>query len=79
MSDHSHCIHDIHRNGLLHSLNDGISRTTNVSIVAKPVSVPEYGKNCASALSGSGTRVIVTVLVTGFHSSAIRDVDHDEL
>ena len=79
MSDHSHCVHDIHRYGLRHSLNNGISRTTNVSNVAKPVSVPEYGKNCASALSGSGARVLVTVLVTGFHSSAIKDVDHDEL
>ena len=79
MSDHSRCIHDIHRYGFRYSLNDAISRTTKVSIVAKPVSMPEYGKNCASALSGSGSRVLVTVLVTGFHSSAIKDVDHDEL
>ena len=71
MSDHSHCIHDTHRYGLRHSLNDGISRTTDVSIVAKHGCVPGYGKNCASALSGSGARV----LVTGFHSSAIKDVD----
>ena len=37
--------------------------------------VPGYGKNRASTLSVSGARV----LVTGFHSSAIKDVDHDEL
>ena len=79
MSDHSHCVHDTHGYGLRHSLNNGISRTTNVSNVATPVSVPEYGKNHASALSGSGTRVLVTVLVTGFPSSVIKDVDHDEL
>ena len=66
MSDHSHCIHNIHQHGLRHSLNDGISRTTNVSIVAKLMSVPEYGKNCAFALSGSGARLLVTFLVTGF-------------
>ena len=36
---------------------------------------PGDGKNCASALSGSGARVVVT----GFHSSAVKDVDHDEL
>ena len=60
MSDHSHCIHDVHRYGLRHSLNDGISCTTNVTIVTKPVSVPGYGKNHASALSGSGARILVT-------------------
>ena len=38
MSDHSHCIHDVHQYGLRHSLNDGISCTTHVTIVAKPVS-----------------------------------------
>ena len=75
MSDHSHRIHDTHRYGSRHSLNDGISRTTDVSIVAMHGCVPVYGKNCASALSGSGARV----LVIGFHSSAIKDVDHDEL
>ena len=75
LSDHSYRIHDTHRCGLRHSLNDGISRTTDVSIVAKHGCVPGYGKNCASALSGCGA----CVLVTGFHCSAIEDVDHDEL
>ena len=60
MSDHSHCIHDVQRYLLRRSLNDGISRTSNVSIVAKPVSVPGYGKNHASALSGSGAHILVT-------------------
>ena len=60
MSDHSHCIHNVHQYGLRHSLNDGISCATNVTIVAKPVSLPGYGKNHASALSGSGARILVT-------------------
>ena len=58
--------HDTHRYGLRHSLNDGISRTTDASIVARHGCVLGYGKNCASALSGSSA----LVLVTGFHSSA---------
>ena len=40
------------------TLNDGISCTTNVTVVT--VSVPGYGKNHASALSGSGARILVT-------------------
>ena len=55
-----HCIHDVHRYGLRHSLNDGIKCTTNATIVAKLVSLPGYGKNHASALSGSGARILVT-------------------
>ena len=60
MSDHSYCLHDVHRYGLRHSLNDGISYFTNVMIVAKPVSLLGYGKNHTSALSGSGARILVT-------------------
>ena len=60
MSDHSRCIHDVNRYGLRHSLNDGIKCTTHVTIVAKLVSLPGYGKNHASALSGSGARILVT-------------------
>ena len=78
MSDHTHRIHDSHRYGLRHSLNNGISRTTDVSIVARHECVSGYGKSCVSALSGSGARVLAIVLVTGFLSSVIKDVDRDE-
>ena len=48
MSDHSHCIHNVHRYGLRHSLNDGISCTTNVTIVAKPVSHTDVSEEIRS-------------------------------
>ena len=41
-----------------HSLNDGITRATDVMIVGKRASVCGYGKDCASALRGSGARML---------------------
>ena len=79
MNNHSHRMHESHRYGLRHSLKHGIPRSTDVSIVARHVCVPGYGKNCVSVLSGSGARVLVSVLVSGSHSSVIKDVDRVEL
>ena len=78
MNNHSHRIHDSHRYGLRHSLNHGISRSTDVSIVARHECVPGYGKNCVSVLSGSRAHV-VSFLVSGSRSSVIKDVDRVEL
>ena len=40
------------------SLNDGIMRVTDVMIVGKRPLVCGYGKDCASALCGSGARML---------------------
>ena len=79
MNNHSHRIHDTHRYGLRHSLNHGISRSTDVSIVERHECVPGYGKNCVSVFSGSGAHVLVSFLVSGSRSSVIKDVDSVEL
>ena len=40
------------------SPNDGITRATDTRLVAKRASVCGYGEDCASALNGSGGRVL---------------------
>ena len=44
MNNHSHRIHDTHRYGLRHSLKHGISRSTDVSLVARHECVPDTAR-----------------------------------
>ena len=58
-------------------LNSPVERDTVLALYGmqcKDISTRRR-QNCACALSGSGARVVVT----GFRSSAVKDVDHYEM
>ena len=45
--------------GCRHSLNDGVTRATDVMMVGKHASVCGYGEDCTPSLRGSGARLLL--------------------